>query len=168
MKPALLLNSTYEPLSIIGWKHAIKLLCKDRAHVVEKYTEMVSSAKDSWNLPSVIRLFNHAEVKRKEVNFSRLNVYRRDGFTCQYCNTEFEYDELTFDHVKPKSQGGQTKWSNIVTCCEDCNLEKDDRTPEEAGMDLKSSPSKPGYIPFSMNHYREDRIDSKWKSYLWM
>ena len=81
----------------------------------------------------------------KAVFLDRVNIvsfydFLRDRFTCQYCG---EREELTFDHVIPRSKGGQTTWENVVAACSPCNLRKRDRLPHEAGMPLQKTPRAP-------------------------
>ena len=84
---------------------------------------------------------------RQAIRFSRVNIYTRDGFACQYCCQRMDTEDLTFDHVVPRAAGGRTTWENIVTCCVPCNHAKADRTPEQARMRLRARPSKPRYLP---------------------
>ena len=107
MEPALLLNATYEPIKIISWKKAITLLFLGKAEMLERQDEDIHSTNDVHALPSVLRLYRRVRVPRKPVQFSRGNVYRRDGYTCQYCAQKFSPSQLTFDHVMPRSRGGQ-------------------------------------------------------------
>ena len=67
----------------------------------------------------------------------------RDDYECQYCSKKKLYSELTFDHVIPVTQNGQTSWENIVACCKPCNIKKADKTPEQAKMPLKRTPQRP-------------------------
>ena len=108
MEPALLLNATYEPIKIISWKKAITLLFLGKAEMLERQDEDIRSTNDVHALPSVLRLYRRVRVPRKPVQFSRGNVYRRDGYTCQYCAQKFSPSQLTFDHVMPRSRGGET------------------------------------------------------------
>jgi HNH endonuclease len=61
------------------------------------------------------------------VAFTRFNVFLRDRFRCQYCGGQYLRGELTFDHVLPRADGGQTAWTNIVAACSSCNTRKDRR-----------------------------------------
>lgn len=167
MKPALLLNATYEPLSIVSWKKAITLLILGKAEMIEAQKRVVRSATQAFKLPSVLRLVRRVTVPRSRVQFSRDNVYRRDGFQCQYCGERFRKDELTFDHVLPRSRGGETNWTNIVTSCRPCNRAKGDRTPSEATMPLLSKPKEPRWWPFSASSARFEEHPEEWKPYLW-
>ena len=106
MEPALLLNATYEPIKIISWKKAITLCFLGKAEMLERQEEDIHSTNDTHALPSVLRLYRRVRVPRKPVQFSRGNVYRRDGYTCQYCVQKFSPSQLTFDHVMPRSRGG--------------------------------------------------------------
>ncbi|QDG54222.1 HNH endonuclease [Persicimonas caeni] len=167
MDPALLLNATYEPLSVVSWKKAITLLILGKAEMIEPQASVVHSATRVFRLPSVLRLLRRVSVPRSRVQFSRTNVYRRDGFSCQYCGVRFRKEELTFDHVLPRSRGGATNWTNIVTSCKPCNRTKGDRTPEEATMPLLSQPKEPRWWPFSASSARFDEHPDEWKPYLW-
>jgi 5-methylcytosine-specific restriction endonuclease McrA len=94
----------------------------------------------------VVRLRRYARQERK-VKFSRVNVYRRDAFACQYCGAQPGAAALTLDHVLPRARGGRTEWLNIVTACTRCNAAKADRTPEQAAMPLRRRPYKPSSMP---------------------
>jgi 5-methylcytosine-specific restriction endonuclease McrA len=102
----------------------------------------------SWKLPSVIRKI--AAVFRnhnQDIVFSRQNLFFRDGYKCQYCGKTGTAKELTFDHVIPRSKGGETNWLNIVSACYKCNLKKANRTPEQANMKLFKKPYRPKWTP---------------------
>ena len=71
------------------------------------------------------------------VTFSRRNIFKRDRYVCQYCGSQPGSEELTIDHVVPRSQGGVSSWTNCVLACMTCNKRKADRTPEQAGMMLR-------------------------------
>jgi 5-methylcytosine-specific restriction endonuclease McrA len=167
MKPTLLLNATYEPLTVVTWKKAITLMILGKAEAIEEHERVVRSARDTFTLPSVLRLIRRVNAPRTGIQFSRLNVYRRDGFECQYCGDEFDFDDLTFDHVVPQSRGGETDWNNIVTACGPCNRAKGDRTPEEAGMPLLNQPKRPRWWPFSESAQNFDKHPDSWRPYLW-
>ena len=168
MEPALLLNATYEPLSIVSWKKAITLVLLQKAEMLEPQARGVSSATRTFTLPSVLRLYSRVKVPRRAVQFSRANVYRRDGYRCQYCERKFAVSELTFDHVVPRSRGGLTTWDNIVTSCEPCNRLKGDRTPTEARMPLATKPREPKWWPFSSGSWDFGDYSDHWKPYMWI
>ena len=44
--------------------------------------------------------------------------------TCVYCGETYELSELTLDHVRPRSNGGETISSNCVPACRSCNQSK--------------------------------------------
>lgn len=129
MSDCLLLNSNYEPitvlpLSVVDWQHAIRLMYLGRVHVLETYSDwIVRSERLAINVPSVAVTRDYFHYK-KTVRFSRYNLYLRDLFQCQYCADVFDYDELTIDHVVPRSAGGTTTWTNCVTSCKSCNYRK--------------------------------------------
>ena len=146
MASTLLLNATYEPMKVISWQRAVTLLFLDKAELVEAYDEVIRSISHAVHKPSVVRLRRYARLERK-VKFSRVNVYRRDGFACQYCGARPGAASLTLDHVLPRARGGRTEWTNIVTACVRCNAAKAARTPEQAAMPLHRRPFKPSAMP---------------------
>lgn len=86
---------------------------------------------------------------------------------CQYCGERKMSEDLTFDHVVPRSQGGRTSWENIVSACggpDGCNAKKANRTPQEAGMKLIRKPRKPRWLPTVTVEMRRD-IPQEWQYY---
>ena len=127
--PALLLNADYRPLnyfplSTLRWDRAIKAIYEETAVVVSEYDIKVRSSSVTINLPSVVALKNYVPTP-PYVAFTRFNVFLRDRFKCQYCGEKFKVVDLTFDHVVPRCDGGETEWENIVASCWDCNMRKD-------------------------------------------
>lgn len=145
--PALVLNAdfrplSYFPLSIWPWQDTVKAVFLDRVNIVSEYEETVHSPSFRMRLPSVISLKEYVPVKRRPA-FTRFNVFLRDGFRCQYSGRRLPVEQLTFDHVMPRSRGGRTSWSNVVTASGEMNLAKADKTPAEAGMQLLREPRQP-------------------------
>ena len=130
--PALVLNAdfrplSYFPLSLLSWQDAITAVFKDHVAVVAEYDKWVSSPSTKMRLPSVVALRDCVPMP-KRVAFTRFNVFLRDRFRCQYCGETFSAKDLTFEHVVPRSKGGETSWTNIVAACDPCNVKKDNRT----------------------------------------
>lgn len=98
-------------------------------------------------LPEVIILAAFNSFIRREVPFTRRNVFARDDHRCQYCGRKFSRQELTIDHVLPRSRGGRDTWENLVLACVKCNVRKGSRTPDEAGMPLVRKPTRPRWLP---------------------
>lgn len=124
--PALVLNADYRPLnlyplSLLNWEDTIKVVVKGHVRVVDHYDRVVRSPSVEMRLPSVIAMLKYEKVKDRAA-FTRANVFLRDRFKCQYCGSDDA--KLTFDHVIPRSKGGETKWTNIVAACDPCNLRK--------------------------------------------
>jgi 5-methylcytosine-specific restriction endonuclease McrA len=163
MVSTLLLNASFEPMKVIPWERAITLLVLEKADLVEAYDEIVRSVSAQFAMPSVVRLRRLARGRRNGVKFSRMNVYRRDEFTCQYCGEQPGPSKLTFDHVVPRARGGRTEWTNIVTACTPCNAKKAARTPAEARMALLRSPARPAYMPAVTER---DAQHETWMGYL--
>ena len=136
-RPVLQLNASYEPLRIISAKKALTLITKGVALVELPTSRMIYPG---IYLPSVIRLRTYRHVPIRMQVVSRKNIYIRDGHKCMYCGRSFAGQELTVDHVIPRSQGGRNSWENMVAACGRCNHRKADRTPEEAGMQLIRRP----------------------------
>ncbi len=167
MEQVLLLNITYEPLKVINWKKAITLLFLNKVEVVEEYGTEVHSISFTIKLPAVVRLLRMVKRPKTHVKFSRQNIYARDKYRCQYCGKRSASEELTYDHVIPKSRGGTTRWENIVTCCIDCNRKKGGRTPEEARMKLTRKPSRPQWLPAVRVTIGFKEIPRSWRDYLY-
>lgn len=147
MSSVLVLNATYEPLSIVSVRRAIILLLKDKAEMLEATEERIRSAHLSLPIPSVIRLVYYVRVPRRmSIPLSRRSLLIRDNYTCQYCGETLPKSGLTIDHVLPKVRGGSTTWENVVCSCKTCNQRKGARTPEEAGMHLRNKPGRPKYV----------------------
>ena len=164
--PALVLNAdfrpmSYFPLSLLCWEDAVHAVFSERVSVVAEYDTWVRSPSTSMRLPSVVALRKYQRTARR-VAFTRFNVFLRDRFTCQYCNVKFVSSALTFEHVIPRSRGGQTTWSNIVAACEPCNTGN--------GNSMRMQPRRPPREPsiaelmaakrtFPPNHLHESWMD---------
>lgn len=167
MEQVLLLNITYEPLKVIDWKKAVTLLTLGKVEVVEEYGLEIRSVSFTIRLPSVVRLLRLVKRPLDPLKFSRQNIYARDKYRCQYCGKGMPTEELSYDHVIPKSRGGKTVWTNIVTCCLACNRQKGGRTPEEASMTLIRPPAKPRWLPALKVTIGFREIPSSWRDYLY-
>ena len=140
--PALVLNADYRPLSyyplsLWSWQDAIKAVFLERVNIVSEYEVAVRSPSFTMKLPSVVSLKSYVRPARSPA-FTRFNVFLRDRFKCQYCGTG---EDLTFDHLIPRSKGGMTTWDNVITACSPCNLRKGGQSPEDARM-------WPGHLPY--------------------
>lgn len=143
----LVLNYTGMPHERIPWQDAVALLVREVAEVVEEYADrLIRSQRWTLKMPSIIRLLTKVRRKRG-LKFSRQNVFVRDKGRCQYCGVKVTMKDATFDHVVPRSQGGQTRWENIVISCVSCNQKKGGRTPEQAHMALRAEPVRPKSLP---------------------
>mgnify|MGYP000444478632 FL=1 len=118
------------PLSTITWKDAMRLIFLDKGHVVEYYEDWkVHSAREGYYVPSVIMIRRYVK-RRNSVHLNKANLYLRDGYRCQYCGGQFQYSELTYDHMIPVSKGGISTWDNLVAACKSCNSNKSDKIVE--------------------------------------
>ena len=167
MDQVLLLNISYEPIKVIDWQKAITMLCLGKVEVIEEYGRKIRSVSFTIKLPSVVRLLNVVKRNKKPVKFSRQNIYARDKYKCQYCGVHFQPEDLTYDHVLPKSRGGRTEWTNIVTCCIDCNRKKGGRTPKEAFMKLMKKPTMPAWVPAVRLTIGFKHVPRTWREYLY-
>lgn len=142
----LVLSNNYLPIGAIEWQRAFVLVYTKKAQALSYYDKLVRSASHEHQVPSVIKVEKNAPHFFRSVRFNKRNLFLRDGGKCAYCQKNISYRKATYDHIIPKSKGGPTSWTNIAICCIDCNFVKKDRTPEEAGMILKTNPSKPAPI----------------------
>lgn len=165
--PALVLNADYRPLSyyplsLWPWQEAVKAAFLDRVDIVAEYDGVVCSPSTKIKIPSVVVLKDYVRP-RKQVAFTRFNLFLRDEFQCQYCGTN---GELTFDHVVPRSKGGVTSWENVVAACAMCNFRKGSRSLKQAGLSLLKPPRRPCAEElrnmgrkFPPNHLHETWVD---------
>lgn len=161
----LLLTPWMSPHKVISWQEAIVLVFLDKVDVLEAYDEHVASPSVRLAMPAVVRLKNPIRSVKRGVKFSRINVFTRDGFRCQYCGDKKAMRELNYDHVVPRKHGGQTVWENIVTACYPCNDKKRDRTPEQAGMRLLKKPVKPKTLPMTALPFDGREVPEAWAAY---
>ncbi len=171
--PALVLNADYRPLSYFPlslwpWHEAVKAAFLERVNILSEYDRLVHSPSCEMRLPSVISLKRYVPMTRRPA-FTRFNVFLRDRFRCQYCGGRAPTEELTFDHVVPRSRGGRTTWDNVVTACVACNRSKGDRLVNEARMHPMAEPRTP-----SVRHLQEigrafqpDRLHESWHDFLY-
>jgi len=149
MDRTLLINTTFEPISVLSWKKAITLVYLGKVEVLKEYEREIQGVSMSMKQPAVIRLLRLVRSNHANVKFSRRNIFARDDHTCQYCGEKFDAKNLTCDHIIPKSRGGITEWTNIVTSCIRCNLQKSDKLPDEVKMFPRKRPSRPnGFYMF--------------------
>lgn len=154
----LLLNADYTPLRIISWQRAIIWSIRyenDKNYgieIIQYYKDRFinGSCNKKHPVPAVAKTVHYFNIYNRKMNFSRNNLFIRDGFTCQYCGQQLCYSQLTYDHIIPKSRFSKdkklsTSWKNIVTACRPCNHKKGNRTPKEAGMTLIKKPIEPNY-----------------------
>ena len=138
----LVLNASYEPISSVSMKHAIKMLVRQVAVIEESFE---ASLNGGFVLPRVLRLVRYVAMKWKynrEATCSKKSVLVRDKNRCAYCGGH----ATTVDHIFPRSRGGQITWENSVAACVKCNHRKADRTPDEAGMRLLFEPTVPAIV----------------------
>lgn len=159
---ALVLNLDYTPISVCTVQRAFLLVYLNKAELIKSNTNYAfHTVNRVFSMPTVIKINKYVNMPYKGVVLSRENVFKRDGFTCQYCGTN---KELTLDHLIPKAKGGDTSWNNLVTACKKCNSKKGDYALEEVGMQLNFRPFRPSYIMYlkdlSGNNYDE------WKPFL--
>lgn len=155
-----MLNRNYIPCYITNLRHAFSLLFRESALVLDNdfktFTiwewiniepkdgdDYISTVSRRIKIPKIVVAKTDVETRINKPKVSRIGVFIRDGFTCQYCGKRFSYKNLTIDHVIPRSRGGKTEWLNVVTSCISCNIKKGDRTPEEAKIELIKEPRLP-------------------------
>ena len=146
----------YQTYDFLGWR---KLSGSAAAH------ETIASVSFRIAIPKVIVLLVYSRTPRKEVKFTRHNVFERDRNTCQYCGKVFERSELNLDHVVPRDQGGPTTWENIVCSCIACNTHKGNRTPAQANMRLVRRPKRPRWQPLLLVTISK-RTEESWRHFL--
>ena len=165
-RPVLVLNSSFEPINVCAARRALVLVLKGVAATEEHAAAHIHSARQAMNVPSMIRLLEYRRIPLQSRSLSRKNILMRDRYTCQYCQKTFSANELTLDHVMPRSRKGETTWENLVACCHTCNRQKGNQFPIEAEMKLMREPRA-----FNLHTSRHimrlmGRSDDKWRKYL--
>jgi 5-methylcytosine-specific restriction endonuclease McrA len=161
-KKVLILNQDYSALTICSVQKAFILVFLNKAELVsQSETHHLRTVSATFPLPSIIRLHKYVQLPYKGVVLSRQNVFKRDNNQCQYC---LSTEDLTLDHVIPKSKGGKSTWDNLVTACKRCNSKKGDFTPQDANMKLAQQPYKPSFIMFLRDF--SGQIQEDWRPYL--
>jgi len=145
-KQVLVLNASYEPLSLVSVRRAVVLLLREKAEMIEATQRMLRSANSAIPVPLVIRLVHYVRLPHRRVPATRTAIMLRDAYTCQYCGVSPGRNHLTVDHVLPRSRGGAHNWLNLTTACKRCNQKKGSMTPDEAGMNLQRKPFEPSYV----------------------
>jgi len=143
----LLLNSTYEPLTVINPRRALKLLFSKKAHSVEESQYFISTVRSRIRMPSVIQVAYFVKKPFSRPKFSKKSVFIRDNYRCQYCGAHSA--KPTIDHIIPRCKGGRNDWTNTVTACHGCNNKKGDRPLKEADMKLVRQPGEPQFMVYS-------------------
>ena len=190
----LVLNRFYLPVHVISARRAIVMLYRDLGEVIHvengqyfnydfgawletseflaadeevdmTHREFVRSVNFNMEVPRVLRLYTYEKVPQQTLRFNRRSLFARDDHQCQYCSKQFPFSQLSFDHVVPRSRGGDTTWENVVCSCLRCNSRKSNRTPEEAGMKLVRKPIKPKQNPLLVFKLDNPKYES-WRSFL--
>lgn len=159
----LVLNANYQPVNICNLRRAVGLLMADRADLVLNGRGVLRLMRGTFPRPSVIRLLQMVSVPRIHARLSRREVFRRDGYVCQYCGKHTP--ELTIDHVIPRHMGGRHIWTNVVAACPACNHRKGGRTSEEAHMFPMNIPQEPSTAAvYVFGHYLVNNAD--WEPFI--
>ena len=178
----LVLNRSYLPIHVTSVRRAFSLIYQGIARAVdEQYQtfdfeswQQLAVARDgdfvgtpggAMRVPRVIVLVAFDSVPKRHVRFSRINIFARDGFTCQYCRRKPARAELNLDHVVPRALGGRSTWENVVCSCVDCNRRKGGRTPGQAGLKLRRLPLRPRWTPL-MNLMISSVRYNEWRPFL--
>lgn len=187
--PVLVLNRLWQAVHITSARRAFALLYQGHAQVVQSDADnnflthdfhawrdfserephgdvMVQTVSFRVRLPRIIVLLVFDRLPKKEVKFTRHNIFERDRNTCQYCGRKFDRKELNLDHVLPRDKGGQTTWENIVCSCIPCNTRKGNRLPEQAGMRLIRQPQKPKWRPFINFTFGAPQHHESWRHFI--
>ena len=183
----LVLNRHWIAVHVTSVRRALVLLFGDHARVVtgdysthdfESWREfsealvavrMITTPSFHIAPPEVIMLTEFSKFPPRQVRFSRRNIYTRDNHTCQYCGRVPPKDELTVDHVIPRSRGGQTTWENVVAACAPCNLKKGGLMPAQAEMFPMQKPYRPSVTDLHKNgrHFPPNYLHESWQDYLY-
>jgi len=175
----LVLNRSYLPVHVTSVRRAFALIYRDVARAVDKEYQTfdfeqwhhvdgepaIGTAKGPIRVPRVILLVTYDRIPKRQIRYSRVNIFVRDKYTCQYCGAKPPRSELNLDHVVPRSMGGKTTWDNVVASCVDCNRRKGGRTPQQARLRLRRKPSRPRWTPLMNLAISHSRYE-EWQPFL--
>ena len=187
----LVLNRLYMAVHVVGVRRAFALLCRELAEVVHleegrlatydfdawrEISELRADEKqpqDDWirsvnfeiQVPRVVRLLFYERMPRRAVRLNRHTILARDEHRCQYCGRRLPANQLSLDHVIPRSRGGETTWDNVVCACLKCNVKKGGHTPNEAHMRLCQMPTRPAQSPLLTSKLHNPKYEC-WKTWL--
>jgi 5-methylcytosine-specific restriction endonuclease McrA len=186
-RQVLVLNRLWQAINVCSVRRAFTLLCAGHAQVVdadedrnflthdfaswrdlserEPEDDMVHTISFKIRVPRVIVLLLFDRMPKKEVKFTRANIFERDKCTCQYCGLHFERRDLNLDHVIPRDRGGLTSWENIVCSCIPCNTRKGNRLPHQVGMRLIKKPERPKWRPF-LHITFDSKVHESWRHFI--
>lgn len=160
MDKVLVLNSDYTPLNVTNVFRGFVLVNKGKAEIVKQSDKPLYAGIQEFVRPLIIRLLDYVKFRPRGVKISRQRLFARDKYTCVYCGSK---KNLTVDHILPKSRGGKNSWLNMVTCCQTCNRQKGDKTPEEVGYKMLYKPIEPSIFS-SIIHDNLEKIWSDFQS----
>lgn len=184
-KYVLVLNKSWFAINIISWEKALSELFQDSVKALDRdlntytFSEWMTFSTKTKNypriktvnreiaIPEILILNNYNKIPKIKYSFSKSRVFERDKFTCCFCNNIFSKTELTVDHLIPKSRGGNTTWTNIITACKKCNWEKGNKTIKEIGMKMHFIPKEPKWISPIYNLKAKSKLPS-WDSFLYV
>ncbi len=152
MMACLALNASFEPLTLVPARRAVRLVLDRKAEVLEAdEARSFRSERAEVPFPLVIRLVRYVHIPRRlRRQVTNTFLFARDGYRCQYCGkhrTELKGRQfLTRDHVLPVSRGGENDWTNVVTACSPCNNRKANHLPREVGMAVQHEPREPNHV----------------------
>jgi 5-methylcytosine-specific restriction endonuclease McrA len=152
------------PISTVKWQEAIRLLVLEKVIVVKEYDDwVVRSPSSQMSVPSVVMLKQYHHWNRM-VKYNRSHVLLRDQYKCHLCGEKPRLNDLTLDHVVPRSKGGRTTWENIITSCKRCNLHKGN----DESIVPKNLPKRPSYYQLvsERQKYAIRINDPYWQNFL--
>ena len=185
-QPVLVLNKLWQAVNICSTRRALSMLFEGNAQVVhseegnfntfnfnewadfserEPELDCINGVSIKLRLPRVVLLMVYDRMPKKEVKFTRHNIFQRDKNTCQYCGEKFDCRDLNLDHVIPRQHNGPTSWENIVCCLMPDKTKKSNKTPAQAGMNLIRQPKKPHWHPFMQVRFSMQYHES-WRHFL--
>ncbi len=183
----LVLNSSYQFVGIVEWQKAISQIYQGDAEVLHEWDGAVNdfvpisyertvanfNRKYVYKIPAIIRLFNNNVIvtKIKKLKYSKINIFYRDNYTCQYCGYKWDgvsvkTKKMTVDHVMPVSKGGKSSFENCVTACNECNFKKGDKLLGDCGMKLFHKPNTPSIGMLLRRRMNKRKIHKSWEPYL--
>lgn len=136
-------------LPVRDWDFSISVIEREIQYIDPETGEKTRKLINKIRVPTVLVAKNYVEIPKAKFGKtpSVEQIRLRDGDTCQYTGQKLRREEISIDHVVPRSRGGDNSWTNLVVTHKNINSEKGNRMNHEVGLKLIRPPKVMKEIP---------------------